>query len=74
MDKVYIYDENNNRIEMEVVTIFKFANSLFNYIIYTDNERKKYYTAKYVNDIGELNTDFSDKELQLCNKILEGVI
>ena len=74
MDKVYIYDENNNRIEMEVVTIFKFSNNIFNYVIYTDKNHDNYYVAKYMYEIDELNTDFSESELKLCNKILEGVI
>lgn len=74
MDKVYIYDENNNRIEMEVVTIFKLANNVFNYVIYTDRNHDNYYVAKYIYEIDELNTDFSESELKFCNEILEGVI
>ena len=74
MNKIFIYDESNNRLEMEVVTIFKFANNMFNYVIYTDMNHDNYYAAKYINDIGELNTNFSEKELELCNSILEGVI
>ena len=71
MDKVYVYDSDNNALEMEVVSIFKFDNNNFNYVIYTDHEN--YYAAKYINDIGELNTDLSDRELSICNAIMEGV-
>lgn len=74
MNSIYIYDSDNNKQEMEVVTIFKFANNIFNYVIYTDKNHSNYYVAKYMYEIGELNTDFSEGELKLCNEILEGVI
>lgn len=74
MNNIYIYDSDNNKIEMEVVTIFKFANNVFNYVIYTDHNHDNYYVAKYMYEIDELNTDFSESELKLCNEILEGVI
>lgn len=74
MNNIYIYDSNNKRLEMEVVTIFKFANNIFNYVIYTGINHDNYYVAKYVYEIDELNTDLSESELNLCNKILEGVL
>lgn len=74
MNKIYVYDNQNNRLEMEVVTIFKFANNIFNYIIYTDKDHSNYYVAKYIYEIDELNTDLSESELALCNKILEGIL
>ncbi|MBP3840844.1 MAG: hypothetical protein IK997_01820 [Bacilli bacterium] len=74
MNNIYIYDSNNKRLEMEVVTIFKFANNIFNYVIYTDMDRNNYYVAKYVYEIDELNTDLTENELNICNQILEGVL
>jgi len=74
MNSIYIYDSNNKRLEMEVVTIFKFANNIFNYVIYTDMDRNNYYVAKYVYEIDELNTDLTENELNICNQILEGVL
>ncbi len=74
MNSIYIYDDENNKIEMEVVTIFKFANNIFNYVIYSDKNRDNYYVAKYIYEIDELITEFTEKELELCNTILEGVI
>ena len=49
-----------------------------NIYIYDSNnkrlDRNNYYVAKYVYEIDELNTDLSESELNLCNKILEGVL
>jgi len=35
-DYIYVYDGNNNKIKMEVVTIFNIDKYDFNYIIYSE--------------------------------------
>ena len=74
-DYIDIYDENDNKRQMEVVTTFKLDEFDFNYIIYRELDKSHYYIAKYKgNTIVNLNTDLSNKELILCNKIFKEVL
>ena len=74
-DYIDIYDENDNKRQMEVVTTFKLDEFDFNYIIYRELDKSHYYIAKYKgNNIVNLNTDLSNKELILCNKIFKEVL
>ena len=73
MDYIYITDESNNKIKMELVTTFELKNRPFKYIIYKELDNSHYYLAKYKDNIEELNTDFSKKEYELCNEIFKEV-
>ena len=60
---------------MEVVTTFKLDEYDFNYIIYRELDMSHYYIAKYKGDnIVNLNTDLSNNELLLANKVFKEVI
>ena len=73
MDYIYITDENNNRIKMELVTTFELKNRDYKYIIYCELDKSHFYLAKYKDNIEELNTDFTDSEYKLCNEIFKEV-
>ena len=47
MDYIYITDESNNKIKMELVTTFELKNRPFKYIIYKELDNSHYYLAKY---------------------------
>ncbi len=72
-DYIYIYDDNNNKLKMEVVLKFNIDGYKYNYIIYKDE--KDYFVAKYVGgNIVDLNTDLSKREIKFCEKMLERFI
>jgi len=74
-DYIYVYDGNNNKIKMEVVTIFNIDKYDFNYIIYKELDYQKYYIAKYKGDsIVDLNNDLSEEEMKFANSVFKGVI
>lgn len=73
MDCIYITDENNNKIKMELVTTFELKNRDYKYIIYCELDKSHFYLAKYKDNIEELNTDFSESEYKLCNEIFKEV-
>lgn len=69
-DYIYIYDDNNNKLKMEVVLKFNIDGYKYNYIIYKDD--KDYFVAKYVgNNIVNLDTNLSKREIKFCEKMLE---
>lgn len=74
MDYIYITDNLNNKLKMELVTTFELKGFSYKYIIYRDLDNKHYYLAKYKDNIEELNTTFSTKEYELCNEIFKEVI
>ena len=73
MDYIYITDENNNKIKMELVTTFELKNRDYKYIIYCELDKSHFYLAKYKDNIEEVNTDFSESEYKLCNEIFKEV-
>ena len=73
MDYIYITDENNNKIKMELVTTFELKNRDYKYIIYCELDKSHFYLAKYKDNIEELNTDFTSSEYKLCNEIFKEV-
>ena len=73
MDYIYITDENNNKIKMELVTTFELKNRDYKYIIYCELDKSHFYLAKYKDNIEQLNTDFSESEYKLCNEIFKEV-
>ena len=65
-----IYDSNKNILKMEVIMTFNLKGYSDNYLIYKDD--RKYYIAKYSGEnVVNLNTDLSDGEIKLAEKILE---
>ena len=74
MDYIYITDENNNKLQMELVTTFELKGYSYKYIIYKDLEEKHFYLAKYKDDIDSLNTEFTDYEYKLCSEIFKEVV
>ncbi len=74
MDYIYIYDDKNNKTKMEVVTIFEIDNSFYHYIIYRTIDKKHVYFGKYEgNEITELITDLTKKELLIGKSIYEQI-
>ena len=74
-DYIDIYNENGTIEKMEAVTIFKLDGYDYNYIIYRTLDKKHYYVAKYIGEeIVDLNTDLSEDEMKLPNKILDSII
>ena len=73
MDYIYITDEFNNKIKMELVTTFELKGYKYKYIIYKDLEGKHFYLAKYKDNVEELNTNFTEYEYKLCNEIFKEV-
>ena len=74
-DYIDVYDENGQIKKMEVVTIFRLDGYDFNYIIYKEIDNSHYYIAKYMGeDIVDLDTNLSDKELKLANLVFKEVI
>lgn len=71
MDYIYITDDKMNRIKMEVVSTFELDGYDFKYIIYCELDKSHYYLAKYKDDVDDLDTNLSDKEVKLCNIIFE---
>lgn len=74
MDYIYVFDENDNKKKMEVVSTFKLENLPDKYIIYSELDRSHYYIGKYKDGSDELITDLSEKELELCNSIFKEVM
>ena len=74
MDYIEIEDNNGNKIEMQVVTIFKLDGYSSNYMIYSDKEKKHYYVAKFNDNNTDLDTNLSDKEYELCDSVFKEVI
>ena len=58
MDYIYITDENNNKIKMELVTTFELKNRDYKYIIYCELDKSHLYLAKYIDNKEYLNTNF----------------
>lgn len=74
-DYIDVYDENGQIKKMEVVTIFRLDGYDFNYIIYKEIDNSHYYIAKYMGEeIVDLDTNLSDKELELANLLFKEVI
>ena len=74
MDYIEITDSNNTKIKMEVVNIFKLEGYSKKYIIYKELEGSHYYLAKFQENIEELDTNFSSKEYEMCQKIFNEVV
>lgn len=74
-DIIYIKKDNGEIARFEGVTIFDLDDSDYNYIIYRNLEKTDYYIAKYKGEeIVNLDTDLTEEELRIGEKILEGVM
>ena len=68
-----IYDASGKVTTMEL--LFSFKNNEINYIIYKEPNKEQLYAAKYIKNINEdFDSNLSESELQLCNKIYEEVL
>lgn len=74
MDYIYVYDSENKKRKMEVVSTFKIEEYPHNYIVYKELDSSKYYLAKYKKNSKKLITNISDKEYRLCKAIFEGLV
>lgn len=75
MEYIELEDNNGNKIEVEVVSIFKLDGYSDNYMIYCDKEKEHYYVAKFKDDNKEdLDTDLSNEEYTLVNNVFKEVI
>ena len=74
-DYIVVYDKNNKKTKMEVVTIFKIDKYEFNYIIYKELDNSKYYIAKYKGEnIVDLDNNLSEEEMKFANSVFKGVM
>lgn len=74
-DYINVYDDNDNLIKMEVVLIFKLDGYKYNYIAYKEIDGDNIYISRYLGkNIVSLDNNLSDKEFELSQKILEGVM
>lgn len=74
-DIIYIKKDNGELAIFEGVTLFKIDNSDYNYIIYRNIEQTDYYIAKYKGEkIVDLDTELTEKEIKIGEKILEGIM
>ena len=70
-----VYDENGNHKQMEVVSTFNLEGFSDNYIIYSETDKSHFYIAKYKGDqIIDLDTNLSNEELILCNKVFKEIL
>ncbi len=75
MNYIDVIDDQGNSEKMEVISTFKLLGYKYNYLIYRKLDKSAYYTAKYEGeDMIDLDTNFSDSELALINKIMKGII
>ena len=74
-DYIEIINKDNSKTKMEIVSIFKLDNYSSDYIIYKELDGSHYYIAKYQGDnIVDLDTDFSVKEMELAKILLNEII
>lgn len=74
-DYIEIINKDNSKTKMEIVSIFKLDNYSSDYIIYKELDGSHYYIAKYKGDnIVDLDTDFSVKEMELAKILLNEII
>lgn len=74
-DFIDVYDEDGKVEKMELVLKFNLKGYSWNYIIYRDLEEKNYYIAKYNGEnMVDLDTNLSDKELELAELIFKKVV
>ena len=75
MDYIYVYNENDEKKKMEVVSIFDLTDNEYKYIIYKPLDKLEYFIGKYKgNKIVDLETDLSDLEMELANAVLKKVL
>lgn len=73
MDFIYVEDLNKKKKKMEVVTTMELEGYPSNYIVYCELDHSHYYVAKYKDNIEELDTNLTEKEIELCTIIVNEV-
>ena len=69
-DYIYIYNSLGEKEKMELVLTFKLKS---NYVIYKTLDGNNTYIARYKDNIEELDTNITEKEIELIEKMLEGI-
>lgn len=74
-DYITIAKADGTSEQMEVVATFKLEESAKDCIIYKSLNGEKYYAASYSgnSDYSNLNTDFTDKEIEQLNQIFKAL-
>ena len=73
-DYIYVLNENNEQVKMEIVLVFKIKGFMEKYILYkdeNDNDNSIIYLAKLKKDTNELETNLTDKEKEMANEVLK---
>lgn len=71
-DYIYVLNENNEQVKMEIVLVFKMKEFEEKYILYKDeNDNSIIYLAKLKKDTNELETNLTDKEKEMANEVLK---
>lgn len=74
-DYIDVYDDNGNKEQMEVICTFNLEGYDYTYIIYKTLDSSHYYIGKYKGEnLVDIDTNLSEKEYNLAEKILEGVL
>ena len=74
MNYVYVYNSDNKKEKMEVISIFNLSISDYKYIIYK-SDKNEYYIAKYKGDnITNLETNLDSIELKLANAVFKEIV
>lgn len=72
-DYIYIYNSLGEKEKMELVLTFKLKDVKSNYVIYKSLDDKNTYIARYKDNIEDLDTNITEKEIELIEKMLEGI-
>ncbi len=72
-DYIYIYNSLGEKEKMELVLTFKLKDVKSNYVIYKTLDGNNTYIARYKDNIEELDTNITEKEIELIEKMLEGI-
>lgn len=73
-DYIYVYDDNENKLKMEVVLSFKLEDESKQYIIYKELDKKfPLYAAKFNLNVGisDLDTNLTKEEKIIISKIVK---
>ena len=70
-----IYDKNGKKKQMQAITIYSIEKTGYNYIIYKELKKEKYYVAKFKGETTvELNTQLDKRETEYANAVLNKII
>ena len=70
-----IYGQNGRIYQMQAITIYSIEKTGYNYIIYKELKKEKYYVAKFKGETTvELNTQLDKRETEYANTVLNKII